>query len=45
MRKSKLRAPKNPFARKRRANGSARYLNKRQEQEHRGKYDAAGNRK
>lgn len=34
----------NPFRRKRRANGSARYLNKREEQEHRGKYDRAGNR-
>lgn len=33
----------NPFARKRRANGTARYLNKRQEQEWRGKYERGGN--
>ena len=35
--------PANPFSRKRRANQSARYLNKRQEQEWRGAYDRAGN--
>lgn len=33
----------NPFRRKRRANQSARYLNRRQEQEHREKYTRAGN--
>lgn len=32
-----------PFKIKRRANGSARYLNKRQEREWRGKHDRAGN--
>lgn len=35
--------PINPFKRKRRANQTARYLNKRQAQEHREKYDRAGN--
>ena len=33
----------NPFRRKRAPNQKNRYLNKRQEQEHRGKYDRAGN--
>jgi hypothetical protein len=35
---------RNPFKRKRRANQTARYLNKRQAQEHRETYDRAGNR-
>jgi hypothetical protein len=39
----KERAAKNPFARKRRANGTARYLNKREAQEWRGKYERGGN--
>jgi hypothetical protein len=34
----------NPFRRRRRANQSARYLNKREAQEWRGAYDRAGNR-
>ena len=33
----------NPFRKKRRSNQEARYLNKRQEQMHRGHYDRAGN--
>lgn len=33
----------NPFRRKRRANGSTRYLNERETREHSGKYDRAGN--
>lgn len=33
----------NPFRRLRRANGSARYLNKRETEMHRGAFDRAGN--
>lgn len=39
----KMKPEPNPFRRKRRANQSARYLNKREAAMHRGAFDRAGN--